>query len=97
MTSPLDAPEDFPDDDFDEEGPEPAPEEVIPLADEPVAHTNWMCSGVSAVNLKKKAPEPHMMPVGSSPDQPTTDASGKFMSGGCPECGTSTIWKKVTL
>ena len=91
----MDAPE--PDDEDQpvfEEGPD---EDIVPVTQEPAPRINWMCSGVSARTLKKKAPEPHMMPSGSSPNQPTTDAAGKYMEGGCPDCGTSTIWKKVTL
>lgn len=99
MASYMDPDESFPETEDDEDVPtfDGPDEDTVPLTDEPQPHTNWMCSGVSARTLKKKSSEPHMMPSGSEPNQPTTDAAGKYMEGGCPECGTSTIWKKVTL
>lgn len=77
----------------EEDGP---PEDIIP-EDTPAPHVNWMCTGVAAKGLKRKSPEAHMLPAKSNPDQPTTDAKGRYMEGSCPECNARTIWKKVTL
>ena len=79
------------------EDPEEQPVFEEPDEDEPVIRIHWMCSGVASGSLKRKSSEPHMLPTGSKPTQPTTDASGAFMAGGCSDCGASTIWKKVTL
>ena len=76
------------------EGPD---EDIIPDEDTPVEHIQWMCSGVASGSLKRVSKESHMMPTGSSPSQPTTDTAQRFMSGGCSTCGTTTIWKRVTL
>lgn len=78
----------------DDDGPD---EDIIPDEDKPAPHVNWTCTGVAAGNLKRVAPEAHMMPAGSSPDQHTTDATGRFMQGPCVACNDRTIWKKVTL
>lgn len=86
----MDDPDDHPT--FD--GPD---EDIIPDEDTPMPHVQWMCSGVQASTLKRKAKEGHMLPPSSKPDQPTTDTKGRYMEGGCPECGCRTIWKKVTL
>lgn len=89
------------DDDYDEdaqpvfdEGPD---EDIIPDEDTPVEHVQWVCSAVAAHTLKRKGKESHMLPATAKPDQPTTDTKGRYMEGACPECGTRTIWKKVTL
>ena len=66
-------------------------------ASTPMPHISWLCVGVKQSNMAKKADQPHMMATGSEPDQPTTDVSGKYRSGQCPECRCRTIWKRVTL
>lgn len=63
----------------------------------PMPRVSWLCVGVKQSNMAKKAAQPHMMASGSEPDQPTTDASGNYRAGRCPECGCRTLWKRVTL
>lgn len=87
-----DVPEPEEDDEVVPEGPD---ESIIP-EDEPVERVHWMCSGVAARTHKRKSKETHMM-HDSQPSQPTTDASGRFMQGGCPTCNDTTIWVRVTL
>lgn len=69
--------------------PAPKPEQVIAKV--------WLCTGVEGRTLIRKSEQPHTMPIGRTPSQPTTDLSGKWMQGRCPTCKAHTIWKEVIL
>jgi hypothetical protein len=47
----------------------------------------WQCMGVG----KNK---PHVLPPSEQPDQPTTDAAGRYREGMCPKCRARTIWRR---
>lgn len=90
------------DDNFDpddqptfDEGPD---EDIIPFEDTPapLPKQMWACTGVESHKLKRVG-DPHPLPLNSSPDQPTTDGSGRYMAGACTACNDRTIWKEAKL
>lgn len=71
-------------------------EEEGVFEDTPVPSVNWLCTGVEVRTLTRKG-DPHLQPGERKPEQPTADASGKYMSGKCYTCEAHTLWKKVML